>query len=73
MLERINSAVDIAVHNFGASPSGKAQGFGPCTRRFESSRPSHIFCDMIAEAHLTTKFTETTEKIIKLISAALYY
>ena len=51
MLERINSAVDIAVHNFGASPSGKAQGFGPCTRRFESSRPSHIFCDMIAEAH----------------------
>jgi hypothetical protein len=26
----------------GASPSGKAQGFGPCIRRFESSRPSHI-------------------------------
>ena len=24
----------------GASPSGKAQGFGPCIRRFESSRPS---------------------------------
>ncbi len=23
----------------GASPSGKAQGFGPCIRRFESSRP----------------------------------
>ena len=41
-LELINSAADVAVHDFGASPSGKAQGFGPCTRRFESSRPSHI-------------------------------
>lgn len=27
---------------FGASPSGKAQGFDPCIPRFESWRPSHI-------------------------------
>ena len=27
-------------HNVGLSPSGKAQGFDPCTRWFESSQPS---------------------------------
>ncbi len=27
--------------NIGASPSGKAHGFGPCIRGFESLRPSH--------------------------------
>ena len=31
-------------HGFdaGASPSGKAHGFGPCIRGFESLRPSQI-------------------------------
>ncbi len=29
----------------GASSSGKTQGFGPCIRRFESSRPSHRLID----------------------------
>ncbi len=27
----------------GASPSGKALGFDPSIRRFESCRPSHLF------------------------------
>lgn len=30
--------------NIGASPSGKAAGFGPAIQRFESFRPSYFFC-----------------------------
>lgn len=30
------------IKNSGASPSGKAAGFGPAIRRFESFRPSHL-------------------------------
>lgn len=33
------------MHGFdatGVSPSGKAQGFDPCMRRFESCHPSHF-------------------------------
>ena len=46
----LNDAVALCCHGFlivvkyfeiGPSPSGKATGFGPVIRRFESYRPSH--------------------------------
>ncbi len=35
-----NRILNVAERN-GASPSGKAAGFGPAIQRFESFRPSH--------------------------------
>ena len=35
------SESEIAPHSIGVWPSGKAHGFGPCIRGFESLHPSH--------------------------------
>ena len=40
---KVSAGTIINVTRDGASPSGKAPGFGPGIRRFESFRPSHFF------------------------------